>query len=290
MTDQMKNGPINIPIESDDDLESAAGAAADDDVIEIDADADDFDEDLSSLEEDADEAAAAPPAPEPAPVDEPFDSELEPEPLTGVEEAVEAGEFEFAPSGAEPAAAAPEAFDPEVEPAGGPARAEISREAVFLLMQELRGKSEQVARLTDQNNELMDRLRRKQAEFENFRKRGERENAEAYVRARADLVGELLPIIDNFDLALHHADNANPEVILEGVQLIYKQLMDTLGRLGLDPIEAEGQPFDPELHDAVATETNEEVPDHTVVMVLQRGFKLGDRMLRPARVKVAVQP
>lgn len=292
MTDQTKNVPINIPIESDeDDLASGAEAVEDDDVIEIDADADDFDEDLSALDADDEEADETPEA-DAGPAEAPA-IEAEPEPLAGVEQAGEAAEFEPAPTGVEEAEAEdaeiPEPFDPEVEPAE-PARPEISREAVFLMMQELRGKSEQVARLTDQNGELMDRLRRKQAEFENFRKRGEREMQEAYSRARADLMGELLPIIDNFDLALYHADNANPEVILEGVQLIYKQLMDTLGRLGLDPIEAEGQPFDPELHDAVATETNEEVPDHTVITVLQRGFKLGDRMLRPARVKVAVEP
>ena len=166
----------------------------------------------------------------------------------------------------------------------------ITREAVFEMMQELRQKSEQISRMTDEKSDLMDRLLRKQAEFENFRKRGEREMHEAYVRARADLLGDLLPVLDNLDLALQHADSASPDVILEGVQLIYKQLMDTLARLGLETIEAEGLPFDPELHDAVATEPNEEVPDHTVVGVLQRGFKLGDRMLRPARVKVAVQP
>jgi molecular chaperone GrpE len=262
MSDPTKNVPIRIPIETDDEDVASASPTDEDDVIEIDGDAVDLAEDLSQ-----------------------FDPEIE----------------------------APSAVDAEVAEADAPAPAgrgtgdlgsrgtgdlgsetpkapEISREAVFEMMQELRQKTEQVARLGDEKNDLMDRLLRKQAEFENFRKRGEREMQDAYVRARADLLGDILPIIDNFDLALQHAENASAEVIHEGVQLIYKQMMDTLGRLGLEAIEAAGQPFDPEMHEAVATEQSEEVPDHTVVGVLQRGFKLGDRMLRPARVKVAVQP
>jgi molecular chaperone GrpE len=184
----------------------------------------------------------------------------------------------------EPAAPADDAS------AGEPKGAEISREAVFELMQELRQKSEQVVRLTDEKNDLYDRLLRRQAEFENFRKRNEREMQEIYGRARSDVIADLLTVFDNFELALRHADSASAESFREGVQLIYKQLMDSLTRLGLEPIDAEDQPFDPELHEAVATETREDVPDHTVVFVLQRGFKLGDRLLRPARVKVAVQP
>ena len=113
---------------------------------------------------------------------------------------------------------------------------------------------------------------------------------EVYGRARSDVITDLLAVFDNFELALRHADSASAESFREGVQLIYKQLMDSMTRLGLEPIDAEDQPFAPELHEAVATETREDVPDHTVVFVLQRGFKLGDRLLRPARVKVAVQP
>lgn len=182
-------------------------------------------------------------------------------------------------------AAAPPSAAPPASP-----QVDISREAVYELMQELRQKSEQVARLGEEKNDLLDKLLRKQAEFENFRKRGEREMQEAYARARADLVGDLLPILDNFSLALQHADSATAEVIHEGVLLINKQLVDALARFGLEAIEAEGLPFDPELHEAVMTEQREDVADHTVVEVLQRGYKLGERLLRPARVKVAVQP
>ena len=153
-----------------------------------------------------------------------------------------------------------------------------------------RQKSESISRLSEERTDLYDKLLRKQAEFENFRKRGEREMQEAYVRARADLLSDLLPVLDNFDLAVQHADTSNPDAVREGVHLIHKQLFDSLFRLGLEPIEADGQPFDPELHEAVATEPTDEAPDHTVLIVLQRGYRLGDRLLRPARVKVAGTP
>jgi molecular chaperone GrpE len=271
MTDPTKNAPIRIPIESDDDPPKPAGDA-DDEVFEIDGDAVDFDEDLTAEVEDED-----------ATDEEPAEAEAT------AEDATEAPAAEAA---REAPAEDEEPFDEAVavEPDAPAKPAEISREAVFEMMQELRQKAEQIVRLETEKNDLYDKLLRKQAEFENFRKPGEREKQEAYIRARADVLSDMLPIIDNFDLALHHAENASPEVIQEGVQLIYRQLLDTLGRLGLEPINAEGQPFDPELHDAVATETTEEVPDQTVLTVLQRGFKLGDRMLRHARVKVSVQP
>lgn len=210
----------------------------------------------------------------------------------------EAGFDDFLPPIPPPRYVAPRppAADPSDAPAEPAADAtpskesEVAREAISELKTEVRLKSEMLSRMTDEKSELMDRLLRKQAEFENFRKRGEREMQEAYSRARADVVGDLLPVLDNLDLAIKHADGASADVFAEGVQLIYKQMVDTLGRIGLEPIDADGQPFDPELHEAVATETDETVPDHTVVGVLQRGFKLGDRLLRPARVKVAVQP
>lgn len=287
MTDQTKNGPINIPIESDDDAPVPAPDSGDD-VIEIDGDAVDFDADLASLEHQGLETVDAESESEPE-----VDAEAEAPAAEPAVEAADADELPATPEAATTETAPAEAFDEEIEAAptdAAPKEPAISREAVFEMMQELRQKTEQIARLAEEKNELYDKLLRKQAEFENFRKRGEREMQEAYHRARADLMSDLLPVIDNFDLALHHAENASAEVIHEGLVLIYKQLVDTLGRLGLEPIEAEGLPFDPELHDAVATEQNGDVEDHTVVSVLQRGFKLGDRMLRPARVKVAVQP
>jgi molecular chaperone GrpE len=283
----MKNRPINIPIESDDDDALPSDLNDADDVIEIDGDAVDVDGDLADIEAEIETAAPA------AASDEASDGDAESSrpkpdetPTVEVDPIVELEDADFDPVVVPEAAASETA--PDVEAAPKPP--EISREAVFEMMTELRQKTEQITRLVDEKNDLYDKLLRKQAEFENFRKRGEREMQEAYLRARADLVTDLLPIVDNFDLAMHHAENAGADVLHEGVQLIHKQFMDTLARFGLDAIDAGGQPFDPELHEAVATEESDEVPDHTVVYVLQRGFKLGDRMLRPARVKVAVQP
>ncbi len=243
MADQIRNKPIHIPIESDDDVQPPP--VSDDDVFEIDGDAVDFDADLLLDEEPA------------------------------------------AATGPRTDAAAPTA---QGDGAGHSPQAEVSREAVYEMMRELRQKAEQIARLNDEKSDLLDKLLRKQAEFENFRKRGEREMQDAYVRARADLVGDLLPVLDNFALALQHADAATAEAIREGVHLINKQLVDTLGRLGLEAIDAVGQQFDPELHEAVMTEQRDDLPDHAIAEVLQRGYKLGDKLLRPARVKVAVQP
>lgn len=287
----MKNGPINIPIESDDDdALPSAQHPSDDDVIEIDGDAVDVDQDLAEIEAEV-EAAAPAEADDDGTVDdgdEPIRTRPDETPTVEVDPIAEPEPLSDFDPVVEPEAAAAEAL-PDDEPAVAKPP-EISREAVFEMMNELRQKTEQITRLVDEKNDLYDKLLRKQAEFENFRKRGEREMQEAYLRARSDLVTDLLPIVDNFDLAMHHAENAGADVIHEGLQLIYKQFMDTLGRFGLEPVDAGGQPFDPELHEAVATEESDEVPDHTVVYVLQRGFKLGDRMLRPARVKVAVQP
>lgn len=329
MADQSNRGPINIPIESLDDAPDSRGPAdRDEDVFEIDGDAVEL-EPGPFIFDPGDDVMVSAEATQPdveAFVDT---AENEPIPVTvevGVEDVVDSDGVQLdQPSGDEdaepaaqeaaassssrpplvdidppvPAAAAVEIEDdaptlnPEAEEAvtaeAGTPAPEISREAVFELMQELRQKTDALARLTDERSDLYDKLLRKQAEFENFRKRGEREMQEAYVRARADLLTDLLPVLDNFDLAMQHADNASADVIHEGMQLIHRQMLDSLLRLGLEPIDADGQPFDPELHEAVATEVSEEVPDHTVVNVLQRGYRLGDRLLRPARVKVAVQ-
>lgn len=267
---------MNIPIQSgDDDAASPTSATVDeDDVFEIDADALDADDEIGDDVTLTDEAEDRDGPVEDADVADPVAAT----PPTGHPEA------KAAASGAQSKA------QPAQSEARPEAKSEFSREAVFDLMTELRQKSEAVDRLTNEKNDLYDKLIRKQAEFENFRKRTEREVGESYSRARADVLTDLLPVLDNFELALMHADAASAEAILEGVQLIFKQLSDTLSRFGLEPVAANNLPFDPEIHEAVATEPSDDVPDHTVVAVMQRGYKLGDRLLRPARVKVAVQP
>lgn len=133
--------------------------------------------------------------------------------------------------------------------------------------------------------EFRDRYLRTLADFENFRKRSEREKADYFKYAMAGVIKELLPVLDNFDRALEHAEEGDD--FHRGVSLIYKQLFDVLKRHGLRIVDEAGLRFDPNIHEAVVTEEDPSVPSHTVVAVLQKGYFLHDRLLRPAMVKVA---
>ena len=124
------------------------------------------------------------------------------------------------------------------------------------------------------------------ADFENYRKRADREKTDFFKYALAGTITDLLPVLDNFDRALEHAEGGDE--FHKGVLLIYKQLFDVLRRHGLMPIEESGVHFDPNIHEAVVTEPDPSVPAHTVVAILQKGYYLHDRLLRPALVKVAV--
>ena len=137
-----------------------------------------------------------------------------------------------------------------------------------------------------ENHSLRDRYMRTLADFENFRKRSEREKTDFFRYALAGTIKDLLPILDNFDRALEHASEGDE--FHKGVSLIYKQLFDVLQKHGLKPIEESGVRFDPNLHEAVVREEDTSVPSHTVVGILQKGYFLDDRLLRPALVKVAV--
>ena len=139
---------------------------------------------------------------------------------------------------------------------------------------------------TEEHRQLKDRYMRTLADFENYRKRADREKTEFFKYALAGVLNELIPVLDNFDRALEHAEEGDD--FHKGVALIYKQMWDVLQRHGLRPIEQSGVPFDPKIHEAVVREENPSVPSHTVVAILQKGYFLHDRLLRPAMVKVAV--
>jgi molecular chaperone GrpE len=141
--------------------------------------------------------------------------------------------------------------------------------------------------LLGERAELRDQLLRRQADFENFRRRIERERSEFAQYAGMELVGELLPILDNFERALK-TETSNQDYA-KGVELIYQRLFDTLKKMGLEPIEAEGRPFDPYVHEAVERAEADGVEDHTVLEVFQKGYNFRGRLLRPAMVKVAVK-
>lgn len=133
---------------------------------------------------------------------------------------------------------------------------------------------------------LNDRYLRTVADFENYRKRSEREKDDFRKYAITNLLRDLLPVLDNFDRALDHAEEGDD--FHKGVLLIYKQLYDILQRAGLKPIDEVGVRFNPNIHEAVIREENPSVLSQTVTAVLQKGYFLHDRLLRPALVKVAV--
>src|SRR5205085_1995175 len=136
-----------------------------------------------------------------------------------------------------------------------------------------------------ENEELRDRYMRTLADYENYRKRADREKQDFFKYAMAGVLKDLLPVLDNFDRALEHAEEGDD--FHKGVALIYKQLADVLQRHGVRVINDSGVHFDPNIHEAVVTEENPELPTHTVTAILQKGYFLHDRLLRPALVKVA---
>lgn len=149
---------------------------------------------------------------------------------------------------------------------------------------------EERKKLQAERDALYDQLVRRQADFENYRKRVEREQQEFRERAEADLILNLLPVLDAFDRALNAAETSQPEEYRKGVELIYKQLVDTLARRGLAPLKALGEAFDPFLHHALEKIETADFRDQEVIEELQQGYRLKDRLLRPALVKVAVRP
>jgi molecular chaperone GrpE len=144
------------------------------------------------------------------------------------------------------------------------------------------------AALREENQKLRDQYLRSRADFENFRRRVEREKAEYFRYALADTLREILPVLDNFERALEH-ETAGSD-FKTGVEMIYKQLADLLSRAGLKAIDPAGEPFDPTYHEAIARHVTTEVEPHLVVDVLQKGYLLHDRLLRPAMVRVSVAP
>src|SRR5579862_6572794 len=147
----------------------------------------------------------------------------------------------------------------------------------------------ELQKLKAERDTLLDRLARAQAEFENARRRAAKEQQDFREYAAADAIKALLPVIDSFERALHASAGERSE-LRNGVELIHKQLQDALAKLGLRPIPAKGELFDPHLHEAVEMVDTTEAADHQIVEELQRGYKLKDRLLRPAMVKVARNP
>ena len=146
-----------------------------------------------------------------------------------------------------------------------------------------------VEELRRERDTLQDRLLRTAADFDNYRKRVDRDRREVADMAVADAVQDLLPIIDNLERALQ-AQGGDADSLRKGVELIHKQALDLLRKRGVTTIEALGADFDPNRHQAVVHEASDEHREGEVMQELQRGYVLGERLLRPAMVKVAKRP
>ena len=172
--------------------------------------------------------------------------------------------------------------DPPVETVeGGPITAELVATRAEL------------KRVQEENAELKDRLARRQADFENYRKRVDRERSDIYNRVVADVAAKLLGVLDNLKRALEAEASVEATEsdefrhFLSGVDLIYKQLNGVLEALGVKPIVAVGEHFNPHIHEAVVTEDTEEFEPDTIMQEIRAGYRLGDKLIRPALVKVS---
>lgn len=142
--------------------------------------------------------------------------------------------------------------------------------------------------LAAEKADLEDRFLRAKAEFQNMRKRAEKDRLEFSEYASMEAIRTLLPIIDDFERALQV--ETPDSTYVKGLDLIHQRLFDALKKMGLEPIIAQGEPFDPHVHHAVEIVETDDVPDHTVLAEFQRGYNFKGRLLRPAMVKVAVEP
>lgn len=145
------------------------------------------------------------------------------------------------------------------------------------LEKKLAAKEEEIASLTDQYQRML-------AEYANYKRRTEQEKMQIGLFTKAELLTELLTSVDNMEKAIAAPDGADYKI---GVDMVLRQFMDTLAKMGLESVGVEGEPFDPNVHNAVMREDADGVDEETVTAVFQKGYKLGDKVLRPAMVKVA---
>ena len=134
--------------------------------------------------------------------------------------------------------------------------------------------------------ELEDRVKRQMAEFENFRKRTDKEKSQMFDMGAKSVVEKILPVIDNFERGLENVPEGCNEAFVSGMQMIYKQMTDELDKRGVKPIEAVGQPFDPNIHNAVMQTESDEYESGTVAQELQKGYMYHDTLVRPSMVSV----
>ena len=182
----------------------------------------------------------------------------------------------------EPVEESPEATagsEPETEEAPAEDEKETKGKTSFF------GKKKKDNKLEQQVEDLTDRLKRSMAEFDNFRKRTEKEKSSMYIIGAKEIIEKILPVVDNFERGLAQAPENDP--FAEGMEKIYKQLTSTLEGLGVEPIEAVGKEFNPDVHNAVMHVEDESVEDNMVVEELQKGYTYKGFVVRHSMVKVA---
>ncbi len=169
---------------------------------------------------------------------------------------------------------------------------ERAREQTSLARRHVEIVQEQLAKTASEKATLQEQLQRLMAEFDNYRKRVEREKTEAIERGKEAVILNMLEALDNLDraLATGRAEGGNLADFLAGVELIQRQITDGLSSLGVKPIPAVGEAFDPMVHEAIATDETDEYKPNTVLVELKRGYTLGGRLLRPSLVRVAIRP
>jgi molecular chaperone GrpE len=155
---------------------------------------------------------------------------------------------------------------------------------------ELEGTKERAVRAEEEAGRMREALLRKSADFDNLKRRTEKDKTEYFKFALADAFHDLLGVLDNFERALAHRGDASSEDFQAGIDMIARQLGENLRKYGLVEVPALGLPFDPNVHEAVVREETAGAASGTILEVFQKGYTLNDRLLRPARVKVAAAP
>jgi molecular chaperone GrpE len=141
--------------------------------------------------------------------------------------------------------------------------------------------------VTRERDEYLDLAKRTQADFENYRKRAAKDLSAAGNRARIGMIREILPVVDNLERALSVAPEGNGDAFVEGVRLVYRELEGALARAGVEAIEPKGDAFDPNVHEALSMRPQEGAQSGTVIDVVEKGYRAGETVVRPARVVVA---
>lgn len=181
--------------------------------------------------------------------------------------------------------------DNEVEARGNGAAPEATDESPEIAEPEVQPEPDPLEVAKAEAARIRDQLLRTAADFDNFKKRTRREVSDAESRGRDEVFRELLPVFDNLERAVQHSEGTTDiQALADGIRMVMRQFVDTLGRMGIERVSSVGQPFDPSLHEAIQHMETTEYPPGTIAAEAQPGYRQGDRLLRPALVVVAKAP